>query len=118
MSGVVNERIQAVRSQVLSVVGQVGGELLNLDIRAHDGIVCTELDRDAARALRDALTAFLTPVVPVVDDDLTEQVRAELRAKGRPHAAGMLRNLRDDLTAGQCIAFVKQLADAVKAGVR
>lgn len=118
MTGVVNEGIPAVRGQVLSVVGQVGGDRLNLDIRAHDEIVCTELDRDAARRLRDALDAFLTPTVPVVDDDLTEQVRAELRSKGMRHAAALLRNLRDDLTASQCIAFVKALATAEKAGTR
>lgn len=62
--GTVNERIPAVRGQMLPVVGQVGGERINIDVAASDEIVCTELGRDAARRLRNALDAFLTPLAP------------------------------------------------------
>ena len=53
-----------------------------------------------------------------VDAELTERVRAALHAKSLPHAAALLRDLRDDLTAGQCIRFVKRLAALEKAGAR
>jgi hypothetical protein len=60
MSAVVNKRIAVERGASLHVVGRAGAERLNLDTNTvASGITCAELDRDAARQLRDALDVFL-----------------------------------------------------------
>lgn len=59
MSEVVNKRIAVERGASLHVVGRAGAQRLNLDTNTVTGITCAELDRDAARTLRDALNVFL-----------------------------------------------------------
>lgn len=55
----VNERIPVGRGRMVSVVGRVGAERVNLDVATADDVMCSELTRDEAGRLRDALDAFL-----------------------------------------------------------
>lgn len=55
----VNERIPIGRGRTVSVVGRVGADRVNLDVAAATDVMCSELTRDEAGRLRDALDAFL-----------------------------------------------------------
>lgn len=56
---VVNERIPIGRGRMVSVVGRVGAERVNLDVATAADVMCSELTQDEAKRLRDALDAFL-----------------------------------------------------------
>jgi len=55
----VNERIPIGRGRTISIVGRVDGAHVNVDIATDADIMCSELTRDEAERLRDALDVFL-----------------------------------------------------------
>jgi len=55
----VTERIPIGRGRTISIVGRVDGERVNVDVATDADIMCSELTRDEAEHLRDALDVFL-----------------------------------------------------------
>lgn len=107
----VAERITAQRGREIAVVGVAGGERVNLDIATPDDIMCSELTRDEARLLRDALTVFLgDPGMSAEELRTHADELAELRDKAMEDARRSVSDGARELNVGRAAGLRQALA--------